>query len=264
MSTTTLPYAGRLRVDGRPSRTVPFARQVAVEIRKLTDTRTAVVLLTLLVLGAVGAMLIRTFVFTLDVQDVQEIATSTGPALSLFLPILGIISVTSEWSRRTALTTFALEPRRWRVLVAKLAAGTIVAIATSALMIAAAYPTTAVVAAVRDTEASWALDPVALAGWTATNVLFTVCGIALGAMLLNGAASIVVYFVASIVWGFVGLTGDLGSTLASWLDLNATAVPLANDEMSLEAVGPLLSSIGLWVAVPFLLGLLRVSRIELR
>jgi hypothetical protein len=34
--------------------------------------------------------------------------------------------------------------------------------------------------------------------------------------------------------------------------------------MSLKAVGPLLSSIGLWVAAPFLLGLLRVSRIELR
>lgn len=264
MSTTSLPYASRLRVDGRPSRTVPFARLTAVEIRKLTDTRTAVVLLTLLVLGAVGAMLLRTFVFTQDVQHLQAVATSTGPVLSLFLPILGIISVTSEWSRRTALTTFALEPRRWRVLVAKAAAGTAVAIVTSALMIAVAYPTTAAVAAARDTAASFALDPAVLAGWTATNVLFTLCGIALGSMLLNGAASIVVYLVASIAWGFVSLTGDLGSTLASWLDLNATAVPLADGEMTSAAVGPLLSSIGLWVAVPFLLGLLRVSRIELR
>ena len=264
MSTTTLPYAGRLRVDGRPSRTIPFARLAAVEIRKLTDTRTAIVLLTLLALGAVGAMLVRTFVFTQDVPDVQDVATSTGPLLSLLLPVLGIISVTSEWSRRTALTTFALEPRRWRVLVAKLTAGAAVAITTSALMIAVAYPTTAAASAARDAEASFALDPVALAGWTATNVLFTLCGIALGAMLLNGAASIVVYFVASVAWGLVGLTGDLGSTLASWLDLNGTTVPLADGEMSFEAVGPLLSSIGLWVAAPFLLGLLRVSRIELR
>lgn len=264
MTTTTLPYASRLRVDGRPSRTVPFARQVAVELRKLTDTRTAVVLLTLLPLGAVGVMLLRTFVFAQDVPDLQDVATSTGPLLSLFLPVLGIISVTSEWSRRTVLTTFALEPRRWRVLVAKVTAGTAVAIATSALMIALAYPTTAAAAAARDTAASFALDPAALAGWTATNVLFTLCGIALGSMLLNGAASIVVYFVASIAWAFVGLTSDLGSTLASWLDINGTTVPLADGEMSSEAVGPLLSSIGLWVAAPFLLGLLRVSRIELR
>jgi ABC-2 type transport system permease protein len=264
MSSTTLTYTSRLRGGRGPSRTVPFARLAAVELRKLVNTRTALVLLTLLVLGAVGAMLLRTFVFTQDVQDVQAVATSTAPTLSLFLPILGIVSVTSEWSKRTVLTTFALEPRRWRVLVAKVVAGTVVAIVTSALMIAVAYPTTAAAAAARGAEASFALDPVALAGWTVTNVLFTLCGIALGSMLLNGAASIVIYLVASIAWGFVGLTGDLGSTLAGWFDLNGTTVPLAGGEMDVEAVGPLLSSIGLWVAAPFLLGLLRVSRIELR
>src|SRR5690606_10315655 len=90
------------------------------------------------------------------------------------------------------------------------------------------------------------------------------CGVALGALLLNGAASIVVYLVASIAWGFVGLTGELGSTLARWFDLNGTTVPLADGEMSPEAVGPLLASIGLWVVVPFLLGVLRVRRCELR
>ena len=260
MSSTTLPHTSDVRTEGGPSRTVPFARLAAVELRKLADTRTALVLLTLLVLGAVGAMLVRTFVFTQDVPDLQDVATGTAPTLSLFLPVLGIISVTSEWSKRTALTTFALEPRRWRVLAAKAVAGIAVAIATSALMIAVAYPTTAA----RDAEASFALDPVALAGWTATNVLFTLCGIALGSMLLNAAASIVVYFVASIAWGFVGLTSDLGNTLTSWFDLNVTTVPLAGGEMSADTVGPLLASIGLWVAVPFLLGVLRVNRMELR
>lgn len=263
MSSTTLPWTGLLPGDVSPSRTVPFARLAAVEIRKLTDTRTALVLLTLLVLGAVGAMIVRTVVLAQDVPGVQDVATGTGPVLSLFLPILGIVSVTSEWSRRTALTTFALEPRRGRVLAAKAVAATVVAVATSALMIAVAYPTTAASAA-RGTEPSFALDPVALVGWTATNVLFTLCGVALGALLLNGAASIVVYLVASIAWGFVGLTGELGSTLARWFDLNGTTVPLADGEMSPEAVGPLLASIGLWVVVPFLLGVLRVRRIELR
>nr|BFF21823.1 hypothetical protein GCM10025730_53440 [Promicromonospora thailandica] len=52
--------------------------------------------------------------------------------------------------------------------------------------------------------------------------------------------------------------------VASWFDLNGTTVPLADGEMSAEAVGPLLASTGLWVVVPFVLGLLRVSRIELR
>ncbi|WP_275001203.1 hypothetical protein [Promicromonospora iranensis] len=261
MSSSTLPHTGDLRAEAGPARTVPFARLAAVEMRKLADTRTALALLTLLVLGAIGAMVVNASFFSLDAQDV---ATSAALTLGLFLPVLGIVSVTSEWNKRTALTTFALEPRRWRVLVAKAVAAAAVAIATSALMIALAYPTTAVAAAVRGTDAQLALDPLALAGWTAVNVLFTLCGIALGAMLLNAAASIVVYFVASIAWGFLGLTGDLGSTLAGWLDLNVTSVPLADGEMSADAVGPLLASIGLWVTGPFLLGLLRVNRMELR
>lgn len=261
MSTTTLSRDNAPRTAKEPARTVPFARLAAVEMRKLTDTRTALVLLVLLALGGIGTMLASAFYST---PDVQAVATSSALTLGLFLPVLGIVSVTSEWSKNTALTTFALEPRRWRVLVAKFVAGAAVAVAVSALMIAIAYPTTAAAAAARGADAHFALDPLTLAGWTAGNVLFTLCGIALGSMLLNAAASIVVYFVASIAWSVVGLTGDLGSTLATWLDLNSTTVPLVDAQLSSEAVGPLLASIGLWVAAPFLLGLLRVSRIELR
>lgn len=261
MSSTTLPHTSELPAVRGPARAVPFTRLAAVELRKLADTRTAVVLLSLLLLGAVAAMVVNASFFT---EDVQEVATSAALTLGLFLPVVGIVSVTSEWSKRTALTTFALEPRRWRVLVAKAVAGTLVAVATSALMLAVAYPTTAVAAAVRGVPADFMLDPVTLAGWTAVNVLFTLCGVALGSMLLGGAAAIVVYFVASVAWGFISLTGDPGSTLASWLDLNVTTVPLADGVMSADAVGPLLASIGLWVAGPFLLGLLRVHRMELR
>ena len=42
---------------------------------------------------------------------------------AVLLPVLGILLVTSEWSQRTALTTFTLVPQRERIAVAKLAAG---------------------------------------------------------------------------------------------------------------------------------------------
>src|SRR5207344_2799662 len=42
---------------------------------------------------------------------------------SVLLPVLGIMLVTSEWSQRTAMTTFALEPRRMRIVLAKMLAG---------------------------------------------------------------------------------------------------------------------------------------------
>ena len=37
----------------------------------------------------------------------------------MLLPILGIMAATAEWTQRTGLVTFTLEPRRGRVVLAK-------------------------------------------------------------------------------------------------------------------------------------------------
>ena len=50
--------------------------------------------------------------------------------VSVLLPVLGILSITSEWSQRTALTTYALVPRRERVVTAKLVAVMVAALAS--------------------------------------------------------------------------------------------------------------------------------------
>ena len=42
--------------------------------------------------------------------------------MAILLPVLGIMSATQEWSQRTGLTTFTLEPRRGRVVTAKVVA----------------------------------------------------------------------------------------------------------------------------------------------
>ena len=39
--------------------------------------------------------------------------------MGILLPVLGILLVTSEWSQRTAMVTFTLEPSRSRVIAAK-------------------------------------------------------------------------------------------------------------------------------------------------
>jgi ABC-type transport system involved in multi-copper enzyme maturation permease subunit len=50
--------------------------------------------------------------------------------VGILLPVLGILSVTSEWSQRTALTTFTLVPNRFRVIGAKIAAVAVLAVAS--------------------------------------------------------------------------------------------------------------------------------------
>ena len=52
---------------------------------------------------------------------------AVAPA-SILLPIVGILLVTSEWSQRTALITFALVPDRGRVLAAKLLASVVLSL----------------------------------------------------------------------------------------------------------------------------------------
>ena len=54
--------------------------------------------------------------------------------VSLLVPVLAISSITSEWSQRTGLVSFTLEPHRMRVVWAKYATVLILALATLAVL----------------------------------------------------------------------------------------------------------------------------------
>lgn len=56
-----------------------------------------------------------------DIGDIEETATGVGLLLVLVL-VLGVLVVTTEFRHGTASSTFLATPRRWPVLVAKLAA----------------------------------------------------------------------------------------------------------------------------------------------
>ena len=54
-----------------------------------------------------------------DQQTYDNFAAAVGIPMTVILPIIGILAVTSEWSQRSGLTTFTLVPHRGRVLGAK-------------------------------------------------------------------------------------------------------------------------------------------------
>ena len=135
MSTTTLAAPIRVNTAGVHARP-GLGRLVAVELRKMVDTRAgfwlqvAMVALTALVVVVrllVGDAAHHTFQSVLDV--------GLQPA-AVLLPVLGILLVTSEWSQRTGLITFALVPVRSRVLGAKLIASLLLAVAMLAMSVA--------------------------------------------------------------------------------------------------------------------------------
>jgi hypothetical protein len=111
-------------VHARPG----LGRLVAVELRKMVDTRAgfwmqvatvALTVLVVIVALAVGEAADHTFAAVFDV--------ALFPA-AVLLPVAGVLLVTSEWSQRTGMVTFALVPVRSRVLGAKVIAGLVLTV----------------------------------------------------------------------------------------------------------------------------------------
>ena len=115
MSTTTLTAPIPVDTAGihlRPG----LGRLVAVELRKMVDTRAgfwlqvatfAITAIVVIARSVVGDAADHTFASVLEI--------GLKPA-AVLLPVVGILLVTSEWSQRTGMITFALVPVRGRVL----------------------------------------------------------------------------------------------------------------------------------------------------
>jgi len=121
MSTRTLTgdsFGSSLRETAR----VPLSRLVHVELRKLIDTRAGRWLLVAIAGLTVAAVVLFLGFGPEDQLTYPNFLGLTATPQGFLLPVVGILSVTSEWSQRTGLVTFTLEPHRGRVLLAKMAA----------------------------------------------------------------------------------------------------------------------------------------------
>ena len=187
-------------------------------------------------------------------------ATSSGsrsPPASVLLPIVGILLVSSEWSQRTAVMTFALVPQRSRVLWAKLAAG--VALSVAALQIGLAVA----LVGTRRSAATWSL-PAWMVGQSAISLATgMVTGIAFGAVLLASAPAIVLYFALPLAWGALGTLPFLEGA-ARWLDGGQSLVPLTEELMSTTQWARAGATLAVWMLLPLLAGFWRVTRGDVR
>lgn len=160
-STPRLPA----RLGESDDRSVPFARLVRVELRKILDTRAGRWLL--IAIAAVSAIVVGIAIFNGSIGEdknlVQFIQATVIPQ-SILLPLLGIITVTSEWSQRTALVTFALEPNRTRVGRAKLTSAMLLGLAVFATAVLLAVAATLLCQVLRGSDPSWSVDGLTLGG----------------------------------------------------------------------------------------------------
>src|SRR5690606_15564999 len=122
-----------------------------------------------------------------------------GVPTAIILPILGLLTVTSEFSQRTGLTTFTMVPSRARVVAAKLVVS--VAVGVVAILVACAVGALGNLAgaAVHQITPVWESGVVYLAMFVLANVLGMRMGFAVGGRLRNTPAAVVGYFVYSMV-----------------------------------------------------------------
>jgi ABC-2 type transport system permease protein len=240
----------------RPPR-IGIGRLTAIELRKLADTRAGLWLLIVIVLAALGTMVIQ-LVFNNDAdQTLNNYLQFALLPVSVLLPVLGVLSMTSEWSQRTALTTFTLVPARSRVVVAKLAAGVVIAVLATAVTFGLAALANLIAGG-----HGWSIGAAVLGQTLLGQVLGVLFGLGFGALLMNSPLAIVTYFAVPTVWSILTATISGLKHVAPWLDFNAAGMPLSEAGMTGAEWAHLGTASALWVLVPVVLGTVRVLRRE--
>jgi len=237
-----------------------LGRLVAVELRKMVDTRAgswlqiataAITVVAVIVRCIVGDAADHTFVSVLEV--------GLKPA-AVLLPVAGILLVTSEWSQRTGIVTFALIPNRSRVLGAKLIAAIVLSLVT--LAVAVGIVAAGVAVASPGVDGAWADAGTLIAQSAVYLTAGMMIGVALGAILLTPAPAIVVLFPLPMAWmAVVSLPPFSG--IAPWVD-NASALgQMTVEVMSATQWAHAGTSLAIWMVLPLLIGAWRITRREI-
>ena len=267
MTATIVPVA--TTPARRTARPIPLARLVSVELRKMFDTRSGFwMLVSIGVLTPISAGSV--VVFAPDSEVTYESFTrATGFPLSVILPMIAILAVTSEWSQRSGLTTFTLVPHRGRVIGAKAIATLLVGLGSVALAFAVGALANVAGSALAGVDTVWDISLPMAPQMVLFNLVGMAIGFTLGVVLRNSAAAIVGYFVVSLVLpGILVLLAQVRpwfEDLQPWIDWNETQVALLEGAMDTgEEWAMLGSTTMIWIVVPLVVGLLSLRRSEVK
>lgn len=244
-----------------PIRPLRLPTLVRVETRKALDTRGGRG-----VLIAVFALAVIVSVWQLSTASASELSVAMfiqGPVqmVCMIIPLIGLLAMTSEFTQRTALTTFTLAPWRLTVLWAKVIAATVISIVATVVSIAIALVGAIASSAILDSPAVYDGLSDAIRGLVLTSILNSILAIAIGALIAQTAVAASTYFVAPVAFSLLAAT--VLKDLAPWFDIFTTFDRLASDApfTDLAQTG---TAVLVWVVIPAVLGALRAVRREVK
>jgi ABC-2 type transport system permease protein len=265
--------ADQVRAAAAPAPTtkrIPLTRITTVELRKMFDTRSgfwliaSIAITSALAAGGVilwapsGELTYSTF------------ATAIRFPVVIILPLIAILSVTSEWSQRTGLTTFTLVPHRGRIITAKAISAVSIAIAAMVLAFAVGALGNVLGAAIRGTTLVWDVTLTQSLYYVLGMVLSLLTGFMLGVLIRSSTGAIVAYFILTFllptIFGLLASTQQWFFDLQPWVDIQFAQAGLFVFEHTLT--GSEWAHIAVtgvtWLLIPLLIGLALVMRSEVK
>jgi ABC-2 type transport system permease protein len=263
----TSEHVHRTRVAAKR---VPLSRVIRIELRKMFDTRSGFWLMASIAITSLLATA-AVIIWAPDEElSYRAFGAAFGYPMVVILPMIAILSVTSEWSQRTGLTTFTLVPHRSRVILAKAVASVAVGVVSMLLALAIGALGNVLGTAIAGTDPVWDISMADALHICLGNVLCLLIGFMLGTVIRNSPGAIVAYFVYSFL--LTGLTEILAANqewfrdVRAWVDVNYAQGPLFSFEGPLTAEQ--WANVGvthlLWLVIPLLVGLRLVMHSEIK
>lgn len=266
---TTTPPTMASPAGSRPApRTIPIGRIISVELRKMFTTRSGFWLVMSVVIVAVLATAGVIAFAPEDVLTYDTYAAAIGVPVAVILPMIAVLSVTSEWSQRSGLSTFTLVPHRRRIILAKLVATVTVAVASMLVTFGVGAVGTLVGSLITGVDPVWDVAAAQFPLIVLGNVLSLMMGFVLGLLLRSSAPAIVAYFVYAFVLPpileLLAMSQQWFADLQPWVDFRYATGALFDETLGAEQWAQLATSGALWLVVPMIVGLVLTSRTEVK
>ena len=245
---------------------IPLTRVVRVELRKMFDTRSGFWLIASIAITGLLAT-VATVAFAPDDQlTYYTFAKAIGYPITIILPMVALLSITSEWSQRSGLTTFTYVSSRRRVVGAKTVSAVTVAIASMLFAFVAGAIGNVVGSAIAGVPTIWDLTLGHALTIVLGNLVSLSIGTMLGMVLRSSAGGLVMYFVLVLLVpnlsALLATSQDWYHDLQPWVDLPyAQSFLFEGMETGLQWAH-VITAVTLWIVLPGIYGLRRVMRSE--
>ena len=268
MTAATLDQAPA-RAASRPAPApIPMSRIVGVELRKMFDTRSGFWLM----VGMGVSALVATAAVVIWAPDssitYDSFGAAVGVPMTLLLPVMAILAVTSEWSQRSGLTTFTLVPHRGRVIGAKAVVSVAVGVASILVALAIGAVGNLVGSTLAGVDTVWDISLSQVLCLLLANALNLMIGFMLGVLIRNSPGAIVAYVVYNFVLPplsmLLATSQHWWDRAGQWLDYNRAQAVLYDGGLTGTQWAHLGVAAVIWLVVPLGVGLVLLRRSEVK